>query len=128
MKEKNYRKSTRAGHDRIIPIWPPTTNGQVLYRWSAAGVSKLIPALFLYGLLPGVPKHRPAIKSGRKLPCGSYCPTKIKSNQTLSPCSKSHFEIELFPPETLFFIPSEHLLKSIIPRRWQRFTSSGGRV
>ena len=124
MKGKNYRKSIRTGHEGIIPFWRKTTKGTVLNRWLPAGISKLMPVLFVYG-------DRTQIKTSNNLQPAQfrwlidYCRnSQMIINlpyHALIPCLKSYFEIVLFPPETVFSIPSELTIKSIILRKWQRF-------
>jgi hypothetical protein len=117
MKGKNYRKSIRTGHEGIIPFWRKTTKAKVLFQWLPAGVSKLMPVLFLYG-------YRTLIKTSKNLQPAQF-PAFIDyrrnsqmiinlPNHTLIPCLKSNFEIVLFQPETVFFTPSKLVVKSII--------------
>lgn len=124
MKGKNYRRSIRTGHEGIIPFWRKTTKSTVLNRWLSAGVSKLMPVLFLY-------EYRTLIKTNKNLQPAQfrwlidYCRNSQMiinlPNHTLIPCLKSNFEIVIIPPETVFFKPSELVIKSIILRMWQRF-------
>jgi len=107
-----------------VPFWRKTTKGTVLNRWLPAGISKLMPVLFVYGC-------RILKKTSKNLQHAGfrwmidYCRNSQMiinlPNHTLIPCLKSYCEIVLFPPETVFFIPSEIAIKSIILRKWQRF-------
>jgi hypothetical protein len=99
MKEKNYNRNIRTGNPRINALRRETTDGEVLHRWLLAGVRKLMPAsLFLYG-------YRIHIKTGGKLPSGSYFPMINKETHNLTLRWKSYFEIAVSSPETSFTIP-----------------------
>jgi hypothetical protein len=131
MKGKNYRKSIRTGHEGIIPFWRKTAKGKVLNRWLPAGISKLMPVLFIY-------RDSALIKTGRNLQPAQFHLLINDSrnskmminwpNHTLIPCFKSNFEIVLLTPETGFFTPSELVIKSSILQKWQRFDWDGGSV
>ncbi|MEI6436756.1 MAG: hypothetical protein WCP32_18175 [Bacteroidota bacterium] len=122
MKGKNYNRNIRTGNPRINALRRETTDGEVLHRWLLAGVRKLMPAsLFLYG-------YRIHIKTGGKLPSGSYFPMINKETRNLTLRWESYSEIGTSSSESPFITPYATPDKPTIPGGWQRFRLLDGSV
>jgi hypothetical protein len=78
-------------------------------------------SLFLYG-------YRIHIKTGGKLPSGSYFPMINQETRNLTLRWKSYFEIGISSPETFFVTLHGSIVKPTTREAWQRFMWLGGSV